>query len=265
MGWIWGVFFWCIGLAIGSFLNVCIYRLVKEPPENDIIFKPSHCPNCKKRIRWYDNIPVLSYLVLRGRCRDCGWRIPFRYPLVELLSGGIWFFCWYRWGISGLMFSYAIFFSLLLVSVFTDFDCRIIPDEISVGGIVLGLVLSLLFPEIHRADSHLSGLWLSFLGMVAGGGLVFLVAIIGEIIFRKEAMGGGDVKLQAMIGAFLGWKWALLGFFVGCIFGSILGIYRLLLYKDNTLPFGPALVMGAIACMFWGERILRFLFPAFYM
>ena len=261
---LWYLFFACIGLIVGSFLNVCIYRLPKEPPENNVIVPRSFCPNCKHPIAWYDNIPVLSYILLKGRCRYCSARISLRYPFVELFSAIIWVGSYKIWGLSPDMFIYVLFFSLLFVASMVDIEHRIIPDEVSVGGMLAGLVISFLYPELHHKASHLQGLLWSFIGAMAGGGLIYLVAIIGEMIFRKEAMGGGDVKLQAMIGAFLGWKWAVFSFFVGCFVGSAIGIYQLIRYKDSTLPFGPALAIGSVICLFWGNNLLRFLFPLFY-
>ncbi len=259
--WGWLIFFTVVGLVWGSFLNVCIYRWPKEPPENNIITPRSYCPACRHTLAWKDNIPVISYLLLRGKCRYCGARIAKRYPLVELTSAFIWVFCYYFWGLSPEMFIFMLFFSLLLVGSLVDVEHRIIPDEVSVGGALLGLVISFVYPQLHGQQAHLQGLWASFLGALAGGGLVYIVGIIGELIFKKEAMGGGDVKLQAMIGAFLGWKCAILSFFLGCFVGSVIGIYQLIRYKDNTLPFGPALALGAVICLFKGEAIIGFLFP----
>ncbi len=257
-------FFAIMGLIWGSFLNVCIYRWPKEPPENNVIRPRSYCPNCKMTIAWYDNIPILSYIMLRGRCRHCGNKISLRYPFVEFFSMLIWISCYRLWGWSPITFVFILFFSLLFVGSVVDMEHRIIPDEVSVGGMILGWIASFLFPELHHQSSHWLGLVYSFLGSLVGGTLVFVVGVIGEWIFKQEAMGGGDVKLQAMIGAFLGWKIAILSFFVGCFVGSIIGLYQMIRYKDNTLPFGPALALGAVICLFWGDLILHLLFPMWY-
>ena len=261
--WFYWLSFTVFGLIWGSFLNVCIYRWPKDPPENNIISPRSYCPNCRHTIAWYDNIPILSFILLRGRCRHCGEKISLRYPLVELSSAGIWLLCYNLWGISAYTFIFILYFSLLFVASVVDIEHRIIPDEVSVGGAILGLIISAIVPGLHGVSSHLQGFLSSFIGALTGGGLIYLVAVIGEFIFKKEAMGGGDVKLQAMIGAFLGWKWAILSFFVGCFIGSAIGIYQLIRYKDNTLPFGPALAMGSIVCLFWGDKILHLLFPIY--
>ncbi len=262
--WYWYMLFAFWGLIVGSFMNVCIYRWPKEPPENNVIVPRSFCPHCKHTIAWYDNIPVLSFLLLKGRCRHCSGPISLRYPFVELFSAFIWVLSYKLWGLSAEMFIYILFFSLLFIATLVDIEHRIIPDEVSVGGTLLGLLLSFIFPYLHGQTSHLYGLLWSFIGALTGGGFIFLVGVIGEFIFKKEAMGGGDVKLQAMIGAFLGWKWAILSFFLGCFIGSAIGIYQLIRYKDSTLPFGPALALGAVACLFWGNKILHLLFPLLF-
>ncbi len=253
------------GLVWGSFLNVCIYRWPQDPPNNNVIKPNSYCPNCKKPIAWYDNIPVISYILLKGRCRNCRKKISWRYPFVEVFSALIWVFCYSFFGVSVKTFVFILYFSLLLVGSMVDFEHRIIPDEVTVGGMLLGLVLSFIFPQLHNSEAHLVGFLKSFVGAIVGGGMIYLIAILGEWIFKKEAMGGGDVKLQAMIGAFLGWKCAILSFFLGCFIGSVLGIYNIIRYKDNTLPFGPCLAIGSVICMFWGEKILHMFFSGFYI
>jgi leader peptidase (prepilin peptidase)/N-methyltransferase len=245
------------GLIIGSFLNVCIWRL----PRRESIIKPSsRCPYCNNKIRWYDNIPLLSFILLKARCRDCNAKIPFRYFLVELVTAIMFSFVFYYYGLSFKFFIYSLFFSLLLVATFVDARLRIIPDEISVGGIFMGLTLSFIFPEIQGADSHILGLFNSFLGVISGAGITYLTGLIGSFIFKKEAMGFGDVKLMGAIGAFLGWKLAFLCFFIAPFLGAIFGIIILLTKKSHLIPYGPFLSFGAVVSLLYGEKILNILF-----
>ncbi len=253
------------GLIVGSFLNVCIHRL---PLGESIVSPPSHCPKCKRPIPWYDNIPLLSYALLRGRCRGCRERINLRYPLVELLTGLTFVIFFVRWGLSFQLFFYLTFVCGLIVATFVDIQHRIIPDEISVGGIVAGLVLS------ACAGFKLPVILNSFLGIIIGGGAIYLSGFVFDFVYFKllkrppiqgetESMGGGDVKLLAMIGAFLGWKSALLSFFIAPFFGIVLGLINLLVKKDHTIPYGPFLSLAAIVAMFWGDKIINAIFVVY--
>ncbi len=244
------------GLCIGSFLNVCIYRMGRE---QSVVRPGSHCPKCQKPIRWYDNIPLVSYVVLRGRCRDCGAKIAFRYFFIELLTGCLFVALWMRYYLSPLFFIYALFGSGLIVATFVDFDFRIIPDEISLGGIVAGLVLSGLFPQMHDAASPLYGLGRSVLGILVGGGTLWLLGVIGDFIFKKESMGGGDIKLLAMVGAFLGWKLALLALPLASVIGAVVGVIAKIRTRESEIAFGPYLSMGALAGLFWGPQIISYI------
>jgi len=252
------------GLAIGSFLNVCIWRL---PLDKSIVYPPSHCPLCRKHIFWYDNIPVLSFILLKGRCRSCKEKISFRYPLIELLTASIFLLFFTHFSLP-LFFIYTLLGSLLIVATFTDFAHQIIPDQITLGGLAAGLFLSIIYPPLHGVVStgagvvKTSGLSLvsSLVGMLVGGGSIYLLGVIGSVIFRKEAMGGGDVKLMGMLGAFLGWKLVLLIFFIAPLFGSVVGIILKLKHKTEIIPYGPYLSLAAIITLIYGERIIRFLF-----
>ena len=251
------LFVFLIGICIGSFLNVCIYRMGRE---QSIVKPASHCPHCQKPIRWFDNIPLVSYLVLRGRCRDCGQKISFRYFFVELLTGLVFLALFKKFGVSIHFFAYTILSCGLLVATFVDFDFQIIPDEISLGGIVVGVVLSFIFPLLHLTSLHLRSLEQSLLGALVGGGVLWILGCIGNFIFKKESMGGGDVKLLAMIGAFLGWKRTLLVLPVASLIGSVVGIIIKLKTKESVIAFGPYLSLGALACIFWADKILSFFF-----
>lgn len=257
------------GSIIGSFLNVCIYRM---PLEKSVVSPRSYCPQCKKTIPWYDNIPMLSYIILLGRCRSCKARIPFRYFLVELFTAGLFLVLFKLYNFSLDFFIYAIFVSGLIVATFVDIQHRIIPDEISVGGIVVGLLLGAVKGlHFNPLAYGFRPLVQSLLGIIVGGGIIYLTGAIFNFFYfdvfkkplidgEKEAMGGGDVKLLAMIGAFLGWKAAILTFFLAPFFGAVIGIAHLLIKKDHTIPYGPFLSLAALISFFWLDTIINFLF-----
>ncbi|MGE4357767.1 MAG: A24 family peptidase [Candidatus Omnitrophota bacterium] len=251
-------FIFVIGAFVGSFLNVCISRL---PEGKSIIYPPSHCPDCHKNIRWYDNIPLLSYFILRGRCRYCGKRISPRYLFVELLTAIIFLLFYSLYGITEKFFIYLVLFSSLEVAAFIDLKYQIIPDVISVSGIVLGILFSLIFPEIHQENSFLSSLQKSFSGLIIGGGMIWLTGFLGKLVFKKEAMGFGDVKLMAMLGSFLGVKKIVLTFFLAPFFGLIFGIFYFLRTKSHYIPYGPFLILSALISLVWGENIWLLIIP----
>ena len=242
-----------LGAMVGSFLNVCIVRM---PQEKSVIFPRSHCVHCKKQIPWYDNIPFVSFLLLRGRCRFCHERISFRYFVVELVTALLFLAIYYFFGLQWILIPYFVLVAGLIAASFIDIEHRIIPDEISLGGIVVGLIFSFLLPEMHYVSSRFQSLGLSVIGVLVGGGAIYLIGIIGDLIFKKESMGGGDVKLLAMIGAFLGWKAALLTFFIAPFFGAVYGIIEKIRTKDTAIAYGPFLVLGSLICLFWGNEII---------
>ncbi|HEY2389411.1 MAG TPA: A24 family peptidase [Candidatus Binatia bacterium] len=242
------------GAIVGSFLNVCIVRL---PEERSIVRPPSHCPGCHRDIAWYDNVPVLSYLVLRGHCRSCGIRISPLYPVVELLTGALAVALWMRLGLSLAFAGYFVFAAALVTITFIDLDHRIIPDVISLPGIAVGLAVSLVSPLVSPLDA--------VLGALAGGGILLAVAFGYQAIRGQEGMGGGDIKLLAMIGAFLGWRSVFLTLMVASMIGSLIGIALMLYQRADTklaIPFGPFLAGGALVSLFFGDRILAFYFGA---
>lgn len=247
------IFLFCLGAAVGSFLNVCIYRL---PRKESIIHAWSCCPHCKKRIAWRDNIPFLSYIFLKGKCRHCKKRISFRYFLVELITAGLFLLLFYYFGLSLFFWIYAALCSSLIVVSFIDIDIREIPDEISLGGMAIGLILSIIFPRLHQTSLGQVALFRSFLGILAGGGSIYVTGLIGNAIFRKETMGGGDVKLMAMVGAFIGWKLALLTFFLAPFFGSAVGIVLKIRKGESLIPYGPFLSLAALISIIRGEEII---------
>jgi leader peptidase (prepilin peptidase)/N-methyltransferase len=238
-----------LGAMIGSFLNVCIYRL---PKEESIIWPRSHCPTCKKMIRFYDNIPLISYLLLRGRCRYCKGPISLQYPLVEGITALSSLFLIIKFGPSLSYLFYFAFVAALIAITVIDLYHQIIPDGISLPGIGVGLLASLVIPQITFFNS--------LMGILLGGGSLFLVATLYEWIFKREGMGGGDVKLLAMIGAFLGWKAVILTILLSSLIGSTTGILIMILKGKDfkyAIPFGPFLSMGAVIALFYGENLIR--------
>ncbi|MBI3009121.1 MAG: prepilin peptidase [Candidatus Omnitrophica bacterium] len=251
-----------LGSIVGSFLNVCIYRM---PREESIVSPPSHCPNCQRPIPWFYNVPLISYVLLKGRCRFCSTRISFRYFIVELITAVIFLMLFNHYGFSIKFLIYTALTSSLIAATFIDFEHQIIPDEITLGGLVVGLILSIIYPALHSISSstvwHNLGLSLlqSVIGMIAGGGSIYLIGVIGTWLFRKDSMGGGDVKLMAMLGAFLGWKLALLIIVLGAFLGSIFGIISLIKNKSHVIPFGPYLSIGAFLCILYGDEMLQWI------
>ncbi len=238
-----------IGALIGSFLNVCILRL----PKGESILTPgSHCPRCQKPIAFYDNIPVISYLLLGGKCRTCRHSISIQYPLIEGITALSSFFLLLKFGISWNTLFYFSFVSALIVITVIDLYHQIIPDVISLPGIAVGLIGSLLLPRIVFLDS--------LIGMFLGGGTLFLVATVYQWMFKREGMGGGDIKLLAMIGAFLGWKAVILTILLSSLIGSITGIALIgLKGKDfkYAIPFGPFLSLAAVISLFYGDPLIH--------
>lgn len=244
------------GSIIGSLLNVFIYRM---PREEKIGMTRSRCPHCKKTIRWHDNIPFISYILLGGKCRYCGKPISFRYFTVELLTAIMLCVIWWRFADPVLTGVYFIFVSFLIIGSFIDLEFFIIPDEITVGGLIAGLVISCIFPQIFGRNIWWHGLLKSLLGAFAGGCTLYLIAVAAGVLLKKEAMGMGDVKLLAMIGSFTGWQWALFTIFVASLLGSLAGIILIILKKTNIkgkIPFGPYLAMGSVISLFWGRKVI---------
>jgi leader peptidase (prepilin peptidase)/N-methyltransferase len=318
--------FFIAGAVVGSFLNVCIVRM---PQEKSIVFPGSHCVHCSKPVAWFDNIPLVSWIVLGGKCRNCKQPIAFRYWLVELLTALVFAGFYQYFGLTPVLFPYLIMVSCFIVATFVDFGHRIIPDEVSVGGMYAGIVLSVLIPLLHPvgilgvaiaafiaggivllcvlltliypvfckqlmeehdpSEDHgvkylvigsllvitavnysaphlplklvpvLFSLSSALSGYIIGGGLIYAMGLFGDILFKKESMGGGDVKLMAMIGAFMGWQMAVLTFFLAPFFGAVYGIIEKIRTKDSTMAYGPFIVLGALICLFWGKAIIAWI------
>ncbi|MGD2185500.1 MAG: prepilin peptidase [Desulfobacterales bacterium] len=242
---IWVLIF---GLCVGSFLNVCIYRL---PESKSIVHPRSMCPKCGTLIRFYDNLPILSYLLLRGKCRHCHAPISFRYPVVELLSGLFAVGVFLKYGISLEAAIYYVFITTLLVITFIDIDHRIIPDVITLPGIPICFLASFALPHITYIES--------IMGILIGGGSLFMVAWLYHLLTKKEGMGGGDIKLLGMMGAIIGWKGVLFTIFVASAVGTVSGMLIMLMTRKTmklAVPFGPFLAIGGIAYIFFGPQLI---------
>lgn len=241
-----------IGAVVGSFLNVCIWRI---PEGESIVFPASHCPKCGKSIRPWDNIPVLSYLLLRGRCRDCGAPISAQYPAVEVLTALSSLLIYLEFGFSFAGLSAFAFTAALIVVTFIDLEHQIIPDVVTLPGIPLFLVLGVAFMGVSLSDG--------LIGLIAGGGFLFLIAYGYEKLTGREGMGGGDIKLLAMMGAFLGWQSLYFIVFVASMTGAVAGIAAMVLKKKDTkfaVPFGPFLSFAAFAYLYAGKAVMNYIF-----
>jgi len=246
--WIMLVFIFLMGGCVGSFLNVCIYRL---PQDLSVVSPRSFCPGCRAPIRAYDNIPLVSYLLLGGKCRHCGAGISWRYPLVEALAGGVALALFLKFGFSFSFLAYFVLSAALIVISFIDLDHRIIPDLISLPGIAVGFLLALFGPLATVKES--------LIGLLAGGGSLYLVAFVYEALTKREGMGGGDVKLLAMIGAWLGWKAILFTLFFASLSGTFIGGAVMLIQREGRLyaiPFGPFLAFSGLAYVFLGPELI---------
>jgi leader peptidase (prepilin peptidase)/N-methyltransferase len=236
-----------LGLAVGSFLNVCIHRV---PRGASVASPPSRCPGCGYALRWYDNVPVLSYALLRGRCRKCRVPISIRYPIVELVTMGVFLLHWWIFGWTALMTVRLVFACALIVLFAIDLEHHLLPNVITLPGIVVGLVVSTVVPPGVRD---------ALLGTLLGGGVLWL---IGEAYYRysgREGMGGGDVKMLAMVGAFLGWKLVLVTLVLSSVAGSVIGLIVIAMRRGDmkyALPYGTFLALGALAASIVGDEIV---------
>lgn len=264
------LFVFIFGSIVGSFLNVCIHRM---PKSESVVWPRSHCPKCTKRIPAYDNIPFISFILLRGRCRFCKEKISLRYPLVEFITAFLFTVLFIRYGLSYNFFFYLVLTSALIIATFVDIAHRIIPDEVSIGGLIIGFILNSIrgFNLIPLSFSF-KPLVSSLSGIIVGAGVIYLTGWLFDLVYFKwlknppldgqtESMGGGDVKLLAMIGAFLGAPRTLLTFFIAPFFGAIIGIINLVAKKEHTIPYGPFLSLAALLSIFFSHKILRLLIP----
>jgi leader peptidase (prepilin peptidase) / N-methyltransferase len=242
-------FAFIFGAAIGSFLNVCIFRLRAKAS----IIKPhSQCPYCHHAIRYWDNIPIISFVFLGGRWRDCRSKISWRYPLVELITAILSLLLFSNFGLSLNFFVFFIFTAVLIVIAFIDLDHQIIPDILTLPGIPLFFMAAVFLVKIP---------WLeALIGVLIGGGVLFGIALVYELISKREGMGGGDIKLLAMIGGFFGWKSIIFILLFSSFSGAIIGIAAMIINKQDmkyAVPFGPFLSAAAVAYIFWGDAFMR--------
>ncbi|WP_457622421.1 prepilin peptidase [Persephonella sp.] len=244
-----------LGLVIGSFLNVVIYRL----PRGKTVSKPafSFCPSCGNRIKWYDNIPVLSYIILRGRCRHCNSQIPIRYPFVELITGLASVFSFMKTGFS-VDYIFTFFFLCLMISItFIDIDFRIIPDQLNLIGFASGIIYTLFRNDFSLVDA--------VIGSLTGAGLLFGIAYFYLKLRGIEGLGMGDVKLMAFVGSYLGWFGSLFTIFAGSFIGAVAGIIGAYFSGSEDkgkfeIPFGPFLALSATVYLFFGDTIKEWYF-----
>ncbi len=318
------IFFFLFGAIVGSFLNVCIVRL---PQGQSVVAPRSRCVHCEKTIPWHDNIPLISYVRLGGRCRFCKKKVSFRYFLVESLTAAAFVLFYKTFGLTPLLLPYLLLTCGFIAATFIDLEHRIIPDEITIGGMFAGLALSIFIPQMQDTavwtissgrvlmrilvaiffvayflnffikkepilkednelfifigilflvdvfiglsirpgdvldgiKAYMINLDASLLGLLVGGGLIYSMGMLGDFLFKKESMGGGDVKLLAMIGAFLGWKLAVLSFFIAPVFGALVGIVIKIKTNESVIAYGPFLSLGALMSIFWGDAILAWI------
>jgi leader peptidase (prepilin peptidase)/N-methyltransferase len=245
-----------IGLIIGSFLNAVIYRLPRKIPFG---FSRSICPNCQEQIKAYDNIPLLSYLILGGKCRNCKASISIRYPAVEALNGLAYAFVYHLYGLSAEAGMIAALLSALIAIIFIDSEHQIIPDVITLPGIAIGLLWSLAPEGI--------GIINALIGAAVGYGALFAVALLGDFLFKKESMGGGDLKMTAMLGAFIGWQRVLLTFMLSAVVGLVVSLIFMALSsafrEERKLPFGPYLAIAGFIALFWGDQLIDWYISSF--
>ncbi len=256
-GWWMDLFVLLAGACVGSFLNVCIVRI---PADESIAFPGSRCPSCRAPLGWRDNIPILSYLLLGGRCRQCRARISVQYPVVELAAAVLFWLLWNRFGWTPVTAVYMVATAGLLVGTGIDLKHYILPDRITLGGIAFGLAASALAPALHGAEGAVPALKASAIGAVTGWVLLWLVAVIGRLIFRKDAMGFGDVKLLAAVGALTGWPGVLFTVVVSSLAGSVIGLALIAFGGrewQSKIPYGPFLALGAQIWMLGGDRLVE--------
>lgn len=289
-----GVMLFVIGTVVGSFLNVCIYRI---PWEKSVIWPPtSHCPNCLATIEARDNVPIFGWLFLGGKCRACRQPFSVRYAAIELLVGLLFVGVYLVDGILPRQFVdsnmallvkvlyHALLVALLVTITFIDADLTIVPPSVTNVGIILGLTLGAIFPEVRptpsEASTLLGGLWVGLKGLIVGAGLIWSIRVVGTFVFRREAMGSGDIHILAMIGSFLGWQAAVVTPFLAAFVGLVPALWKFTIYlakrisrrkysaSDREMPFGPYLSVAALILMMawpwvW-DRWLKFYFDAFF-
>ncbi len=259
--WYFTFIVFMFGACLGSFLNVCIYRI---PAELSVVKPRSRCPKCMTNLAWRDNIPILGWLMLRGKCRYCKAPISARYPSVELLTAILFTLVWLKYPIiqsEELDFRFLAYWLMmfgLVLGTFVDIDEMWLPDRCTIGGMILGPIFSFLIPSMHGAEGHVGGLVLSLVGMGFGFGLFWSISLLGRLILKKDAMGFGDVKLMGALGAFLGFESIIFITFVSSLFGAVIGISFIAMGKrelQSKIPFGPYIAFAAVLWMLGGSGL----------
>lgn len=238
-----------IGITIGSFLNVCIYRI---PNGESIAFPGSHCGNCNQDLKALDLVPILSYLILKGQCRYCKQKISLQYPLIELTNGILYLLIYYYFGLSIMAVAYAILFSLLLTITIIDYGTMRIPNPLIIFGLTVGIIYLIILTVVSKDIRILRN---GVLGMLAGVSIIGAIMLFSLLIFKKEGMGMGDLKLLGMIGLFTGTQYTLYTIFIAVILGGIYGAIVMLKKKQQIFPFGPFLSLGAMIAILWGDEL----------
>lgn len=259
------LFVFCLGACIGSFLNVVIYRI---PAGLSLIHPPSRCPHCMHRLKAYDNVPVLGWIWLRGRCRYCRTKIPVRYPAVEAATGILFVLVFWAFSLTLPTLGYWAFFSWLLALSLIDLDTMTLPNSLTQSGLVVGLVFQAIVGYTNGSTSTMASQIMSgVLGAVIGIWIFDVITIVGSVIFGQTAMGGGDAKLTAMMGAWLGWQLTLLAGFIACAIGAFVGgggIALGLISRRQPMPFGPFLAIGAVLVTFFGQAMISAYLKLFF-
>ena len=267
IGFIFPLIVFAFGAAIGSFLNVVIYRV---PAALSLLHPPSRCPVCYHPLRPYDNVPIFGWLWLQGRCRYCHTPIAPRYPLIEALVGGLFLGAFSYFGLTWATVGAWIFLSWLVCLTFIDLDTLTLPNVLTQSGLVLGVMAQTLLifsPETLSLSSAASGLMGAILGAVLGLWIFETIGFVGSLMTGKTVMGGGDGKLAAMLGAWLGWQGMLLSSFMACALGAFIGGAAIALRfttRQNPIPFGPFLALGAFITLFWGDRLINWYLQLFF-
>lgn len=265
------------GLLLGSFFNVCIHRF---PKDKSIVFPGSACPKCDTPIKWYDNIPVISFLVLGAKCRSCKAPISFRYPLVEILTAVVYCFCFYKFGLTYEFFKFCFLFSMCIMVAFIDIDYRAIPGWMCIVGMLVGIIMELVYTIVHFKDTFLFveiaklPVVYSLIGAVVSMGAAYFLKLIGDLglwiylaFIKKEdlegeteALGLGDVDFLGMVGAFIGWKLGVLTFFIAPFVSIVYGVYLIATKKSHLIAYLPFLSLAAFITTFWGNAIIKLIF-----
>ena len=247
------------GASVGSFLNVVIYRV---PEKLSLLHPPSRCSTCHHPLRPYDNVPVLGWVWLKGRCRYCRTPISPRYPLIEALTGGLFLMAFWHFGLSWVMISSWLLISWLICLTFIDLDTLTLPNTLTQSGLVLGLFVQtflLTAGPSWTISTAAQGLLIGIFGAVLGLWIFEIIGFLGSLLTSQTVMGGGDGKLAALLGAWLGWQGMLLSSFLACALGAFIGggaIALGLINRRTPIPFGPFLALGAMIALFWGDRLI---------